>query len=171
MRAKGDLSDAGLAVAAVQAWQQTVAVQPDQFAGLQRLANALQLAPGVEVQKISWQLPRLPVQVAGAAAAPAEPFACPKVATAAPAAEAAPAVEPPKPAVALLTLAAKLPLNLTQRQALQMQDGLLAGLTGDGWTASLLKSTITLDPVQVQTGTLGEVAARTLELCVQKAAP
>ncbi|MDP1742331.1 MAG: hypothetical protein Q8K71_08330 [Polaromonas sp.] len=171
LRAKGDLSQAGLAVATVQAWQQTVAVQPDQFAGLQRLANALQLAPGVEVQKISWQLPSLQVQTPGVAPAATAPFACPKAATAIPAAEANPPAEPPKPAVALLTLAATLPLNLTQRQALQMQDGLLASLTGDGWTASVLKSTITLDPVQVQTGTLGEVAARTLELCVQKAAP
>lgn len=171
LRAKGDLSDAGLAVSAVQAWQQTVAVQPDQFAALQRLASALQLAPGVEVQQISWRLPRLAVQSPGVAAAPAEPFACPQAATAAPAAESAPAAEPSKPAVALLTLSATLPLNLTQRQALQLQDGLLAGLGGAGWTAALVKSTITLDPVQVQTGTMGEVAARTLELCVQKAAP
>ncbi len=171
LRAKGDLSDAGLAVSAVQAWQQTVAVQADQFAGLQRLANALQLAPGVEVQKISWQLPRLPVQAPGTAPAAAEPFACPKAATAAPAAEAAAAAEPPKPTVALLTLSATLPLNLSQRQALQLQDGLLASLGGAGWTAALIKSTVTLDPVQVQTGTLGEVAARTLELCMQKAAP
>lgn len=173
LRAKGDLSDAGLAVVTVQAWQQTIAVQPDQFAGMQRLANALQLSPGVEVQKISWQLPRLPVQVPGVAPVAAEPFACPKAATAAPAAEApaAAAAEPPKPALALLTLSATLPLNLTQRQALQLQEALVSGLGGAGWTASLLKSTISLDPVQVQTGTLGETAARTLELCVQRAAP
>ncbi|MDI1274577.1 hypothetical protein [Polaromonas sp.] len=174
LRAKGDLSQAGLAVASVQAWQQTIAAQPDQFAGLQHLAGALKAAPGVEVQKVSWSLPRLQVQAAGAPPAAAEPFGCPKVvdaAAAAAAAAAAPAAEPAKPALALLSFTAALPLTLTQRQALQLQDGLLAGLNTAGWSAILLKSTVTLDPVQVQGGTLGEVGARTMDLCLEKVAP
>jgi hypothetical protein len=170
LRAKGDLSQAGLAVASVQAWQKTIAAQPDQIAGLQHLAGALKVAPGVEVQKISWALPRLQLQAAGAPPAADQPFGCPKVVDAATAA-AAPAAEPAKPALALLSFTAALPLALTQRQALQLQDGLLAGLNKGGWSAFLLKSTVTLDPVQVQTGTLGEVGARTLDLCLEKVAP
>lgn len=169
LRAKGDLSQAGLAVATVQAWQQTIAVQPDQFAGLQHLAGALKAAPGVEVQKISWVLPRLQVQATGAPPAVVEPFGCPKVVDAA-TAVAVPVAEPIKPALALLSFTAALPESLTQRQALQLQDMLLAGLNTGGWSAVLLKSTVTLDPVQVQTGTLGEVGARALDLCLQKAA-
>jgi hypothetical protein len=170
LRAKGDLSQAGLAVASVQAWQKTLAAQPDQFAGLQHLAGALKAAPGVEVHKISWTLPRLQVQAAGTPPAPAEPFGCPRVVDAA-AAAAAPPAEPVKPALAVLSFTAALPLALTQRQALQLQDRLLAGLNAAGWSAFLLKSTVTLDPVRVQTGTLGEVGARTLDLCLEKLAP
>ncbi|MDP3613592.1 MAG: hypothetical protein Q8R98_17280 [Rubrivivax sp.] len=110
------------------------------------------------------------VQAAGAPPAPPQPFGCPKVVDAA-AAAAAPAAEAAKPALALLSFSAALPLALTQRQALQLQDGLLAGLNTGGWSAFLLKSTVTLDPVQVQTGTLGEVGARTLDLCLEKVAP
>jgi hypothetical protein len=170
LRAKGDLTEAGLAVATVQAWKETIAAQPDQLAGLQHLAAALTNSPGVEVQKISWQLPRLQAQVAGAPPAVAEPFACPVVADAAAAAASPPAAEPAKPPLALLSLSADLPRTLTQRQALALQDSLLTSLNAGGWSAFLLKSTVTLDPVQVQTGTLGEVGARTLELCLQKAA-
>ncbi len=171
LRAKGDLTEAGLAVATVQAWKQTIAAQPDQVAGLQHLAAALQNAPGIDVTKISWTLPRLPVQAAGAAPAPAEPFACPVLVNAAASAPPAPAAEPAKPSIALLNVNAELPRTLTQRQAMALQDSLLTSLNANGWTASLLKSTVTLDPVQVQSGTLGEIAARSLELCLQKAAP
>lgn len=167
LRAKGDLTEAGLAVATVQAWKQTIAAQPDQLAGLQHLAAALRNSPGVEVQKISWELPRLQAQAAGAPPAPAEPFACPVLVDAA---APAPATEPAKPSSALLNLVAELPRTLTQRQALALQDSLLTSLNANGWSAFLLKSTVTLDPVQVQIGKLGEVDARTIELCLQKAA-
>jgi len=172
LRAKGDLTEAGLAVATVQAWTQTIAAQPDQLAGLQHLAAALKNSRGVDLQKISWALPRLQAQVVGAPPAPAEPFACPASAGAvAASAETAPAAELARPALALLNVSAELPRSLTQRQALALQDSLLTSLNAGGWSASLLKSTVTLDPVQVQTGTLGEVGERTLELCLQKAAP
>ncbi|MDP3421913.1 MAG: hypothetical protein Q8S10_13460, partial [Thiobacillus sp.] len=131
----------------------------------------LRNSPGVAVQKITWELPRHQVQVAGAPPAPAEPFACPVVVDAAAAAAAAPPpAEPAKPSLALLSFSAELPRTLTQRQALALQDSLMTSLNGNGWAAFLLKSTVTLDPVQVQAGTLGEVGARTLELCLQKAA-
>jgi hypothetical protein len=171
LRAKGDLTEAGLAVATVQAWNQTIAAQPDQLAGLQHLAAALKNSPGVAVQKITWELPRQPVQAPGAPPAPAGAFACPVVLGAAAAAALPPPAEPAKPSLALLSLSAELPRTLTQRQALALQDSLLNGLNAGGWSAFLIKSTVTLDPVQVQTGTLGEVGARTLELCLQKAAP
>ncbi len=169
LRAKGDLTQAGLAVATVQAWRQTIAAQPEQLAGLQHLAAALKNASGVEVQKISWELPRLEAQSAGAPAAPAAPFACPVVAASVPVEAAAPA-EPVKPALARLNISAELSQSLTQRQALALQDSLLSSLNARGWVAFLLKSTVTLDPVQVQTGTLGQVGPRALELCLQKAA-
>ena len=171
LRAKGDLSQAGLAVATVQAWQQTVAAQPDQLAGLQHLASALGASPGVDVQNISWQLPRLQVQAPGVPPPPAAPFECPKqVDVAVTAAAPVPAAEPAKPAAAMLTITAALPQALSQRQAIELQDGLLARLNLSGWSASLVKSTVTLDPIQVQTGTVGQVNARSLELCLQKAA-
>jgi len=170
LRAKGDLTQAGLAVATVQVWAQTIAAQPDQLSALQHLAAALGNAPGVEVEKISWELPRLPAQVAGTPPAAAEPFGCPVVADAAAAPAALAAAEPAKPSVALLNFSAEIPRTLTQRQALTLQDTLLTSLNANGWSAFLLKSTVTLDPVQVQTGTIGEVGARKLELCLQKAA-
>ncbi|WP_372824740.1 hypothetical protein [Polaromonas sp.] len=170
LRAKGDLTEAGLAVASVQTWRVTIAAQPDQFAGLQHLSAALGNAPGVEVQKISWELPRLLVQVAGTPPAATAPFGCPVVVDAAAATAVPTATEPAKPSVALLSFNAEIPRSLTQRQAQALQDTLLTSLNANGWSATLLKSTVTLDPVQVQTGTLGEVGVRTLELCLQKAA-
>lgn len=174
LRAKGDLTEAGLAVVTVQAWEQTIAAQPDQFSALQHAAAALNTAPGVEVQKIIWELPRLQAQVAGAPAEPGDPFACPVVApdaASAPAPAAAPAAEAVKPAIALFKFNLEIPGTLTQRQALALQGGLVTRLNANGWSASLLKSTVTLDPVQVQTGTLGDASPRALELCMQKAAP
>ncbi len=165
LRAKGDLTQAGLAVATVQAWQQTIAAQPEQLAGLQHLAAALENAPGVDVQKISWELPRLEAQVAGT---PAAPFACPAAATPV-VVEPIPPAESVKPALARLSVSAELSSSLTQRQALALQDSLLTKLNAGGWSASLIKSTVTLDPEQVQTGTLGQVGSRALELCLQKA--
>ncbi|MDO9357417.1 MAG: hypothetical protein Q7T70_00305 [Polaromonas sp.] len=171
LRAKGDLTQAGLAVATVLAWQQTMETQPPQLAGLQHLSQALKGAEGVEIQKITWELPRMQVQAAGAPPQPGPPLECPKPEAAPAAATApAPAPEPPKSSLALMGVNATLPRSLSQRQAIDLQGSLMAGLSKDGWTAVLLKSTVALDPVQVQTGTLGEVRTRTLELCVQKAA-
>ncbi|MHB1199854.1 MAG: hypothetical protein ACYCZ6_09905 [Polaromonas sp.] len=178
LRAKGDLSQAGLAVATVQAWQQSVAAQPDQFAALQHLAVALQTAPGIEVQKIQWQLPPSQPQVAGAPVEAAAPFACPgppaplagtAAAPPAPNAEAVPP-EAAKPAAALLNLVAALPLNVTRRQALALQGRLLASLNAGGWRAVIVKSGVALDPAQLEAGTLGAPGERALELCLQKAA-
>lgn len=176
LRAKGDLSQAGLAVATVQAWRQFIEAQPDQFAALQHLAAALQKAPGIEVQKIQWQLPpQQPPQAAGAPAAAAATFACPGptalVAGAVPVAvEPAPGAEAAKPAAALLNLAAALPLNVTRRQALALQDTLLASLNVGGWQAGIVKSGVALDPAQAEAGTLGQPGERALELCLQRAA-
>lgn len=182
-RAKGDLSQAGLAVATVHAWKQTIAVQPDQFAALQQLAGALQAVPGIEVQKIQWQLPPLQPQAVGAAAAaaaPAAPFECPKPTPVAGAEAAAPAAVPGAPAepaasavkaaAALLSLTATLPLNVTRRQALALQASLIERLNAGGWQATLVKSGVALDPALVETGTLGLPGERALELCLQKAA-
>jgi len=175
LRAKGDLSQAGLAVATVQAWRQSIAAQPDQFAALQHLAAALQTAPGVEVQKIQWQLPPPQPQVAGASATAAAPFACTELpapvagATAEPTAP-APASEPAKPAAARLNVAAALPLNVTRRQALALQGTLLASLNAGGWQAVIVKSGVALDPAQAEAGTLGQPGERALELCLQRAA-
>ncbi len=183
LRAKGDLSQAGLAVATVQAWRQTIEAQPDQFTALQQLAGALLAAPGIEVQKIRWQLPPLQQQAVNAAAAPAtpaEPFACPKpavplaVGSAAPPASDVEALPPDqnlaKPAAALISIEATLPLNVTRRQALALQASLLAGLNAGGWQASIAKSGVALDPAQPEAGTLGQPGERALELCLQKAA-
>jgi hypothetical protein len=167
LRAKGDLTEAGLAVATVQAWEQTIAAQPDQLAGLQHIAAALKNSSSVAVQSIRWQLPRLQAQAAGATPSPPGPFACPVVANAV---TGAPVAEPAKPSLALLSFSAELPRTLTQRQALALQDSLLTSLNANGWSAFLLKSTVTMDPVQLQTGTLGEVDVRMIELCLQKAA-
>lgn len=173
LRAKGDLSQAGLAVATVQAWQQFIVMQPDQLAALQHLAGALKAAPGVELQKILWELPRLQPETAATPATPAPSavsFQCPKTNDrAAGIPLPAPVTEAAKPAAALLNLTAALPLDLTRRQALKLQDSLLAGLNADGWSAFILKSGVNLNPAQAQAGTLGVAGARSLELCLQKA--
>lgn len=169
LRAKGDLSQAGLAVATVQAWRQTLAVQPDQFAAMQHLAGALQLATGAQVQKIRWDLPRMVGQTAAAAATPVEPFACPKVTAGESAApEPPPATEPVKPALALLNVSISLPADIAQRQALQLQTNLLAGLNSAGWSAHVIKSTVNFEATQSQVGKLGESAARTVDVCLEK---
>jgi hypothetical protein len=172
LRAKGDLSQAGLAVATVQAWRQTLAAQPDQFAAMQHLAGALQQANGARVQKIQWELPRMVSQSAAGTAVPAEPFACPKAA--APEGgvpEAPPSAEPAKPAVALLNLGISIPLDISPRQAIELQTRLLAGLSSAGWSAHVIKSTVNFEATQSQVGKLGESAARTVDVCLQKAAP
>ena len=171
LRAKGDLSQAGLAVATVQAWQQTLAVQPDQWAAMQHLAAALQAVTGVEVQKIRWELPRLQAQIAGTSAAPIPRLVCPQtvVAGALPAAATVP--ESAKPVLALLSLTASLPSDISQRQALLLQNQLLAGLNANGWSAFVSQSTVNLDAGQVQKGKLGELSARTVDLCLQRVEP
>jgi hypothetical protein len=160
LRAKGDLSQAGLAVATVQAWQQTLAAQPDQWAAMQHLAGALQAVNGVTVQKIRWELPRLQAQTAGGAAPPLVRLACPQTSVT--------GALPAKPVLALLSLTASLPSELSQRQALELQNQLLAELNANGWTAFVSQSTANLDATQAQRGKLGELSARTVDFCLQR---
>lgn len=174
-RAKGDLSQAGLAVATVQAWKQTIAAQPSQLDAMQNLANALRAAPAVELQKIRWQLPRLASDATGAAT-----LACTKLndgpASALPS-TGVPAVTGPttQQPTALIDLTMALAPHLSQRQALQlqqdMQGALNANLSPHRWTAYISKPSVNLDSAQAQTGKLGESVNRTLELCLEKAAP
>ena len=168
LQAKGDLTQAGLAVATVQAWQKIIAKQPSQVAALQHLARALKLAPGILVEKIVWELPIMPVETAGAPAAPPLPFECPKPASAAPAANTVTA-EPTKPSVALLSFIALLPDDIAPRQALEFQANTLAKLNSAGWTAVIVTSSVTLEPTQAQTGTVGKPNPRGFEMCMQKA--
>jgi len=169
LQAKGDLTQAGLAVASVQVWQKAIAGQPDQIAGMQHLASALKLVPGIQVNQIVWSLPALPVEAAGAAPAPALPFECPKPVGAAPADNATANVEARKPAAALLSFSATLPDDFAPRQALQFQAETLAKLNSGGWKAVIVKSTVTLEPTETQTGTVGKPNPRGFELCMQKA--
>ena len=171
LRAKGDLSEAGLAVATVQAWQQTLAAQPDQRAAMQHLAHALQAAPGVEVKTIRWEVPRLPAQTAGGTAAPLARLACPQTVVAGALPAATPTPGPAKPVLALLSLTASLPSDISQRQALRLQDKLQAGLHANGWSAFVTKSTVNLDASQAQRGKLGELSVRTIDICLQKVEP
>lgn len=175
LRSKGNLSQIGLAMVTVQAWKQSIVIQADQFAAMQHLASALKAAPGVEVHKIHWELPRLPAETTGSTSAePVRPFECPKAqarAVAGASTAPAPATATANPPVALLTLTAAFPQELTKREALQIQDSLLAGLNAGGWSVFITKSAVNFDPTQSQAGTLGEKGAHTLELCLQKAAP
>ena len=173
LRAKGDLSQAGLAVATVQAWQQTVAAQPDQWAAMQHLAEALQAVAGVTVKTIRWELPRMQAQTAGGAVPPVVRLACPQpvVAGALPVPAAATAPEPAKPVLALLSLTTTLPSELSQRQALQLQSQLLAALNANGWSAFVSQSTLNLLATQAQRGKLGELSARNVDYCLQRVAP
>ena len=184
-RAKGDLSQAGLAVATVLAWKQTIAAQPSQLEALQGLATALRNAPPVELQKIRWQLPRLAQDTSGvgaavAAAAPVAALACSRLndttASITPSANApAGTSQASKPPAALIELTMALAPNLSQRQALQLQqdmrDALNTNLNAIGWQTYISKPSVNLDSAQAQTGKLGESVNRTLELCLEKAAP
>ena len=168
--AKGDLSQVGLAVATVQAWQQFISTQPDQFAAMQHLASALGGFPGVEVQRIQWELPRRQAETAAPApVARPLPFECPQANDRARATDMPRALRQPEKQAALLTLTVALPLELTQRQALQLQDRLLAGLNAGGWRAFIVKSAVSIEPAQSQAGTLGKSDVRISELCLQKA--
>lgn len=169
LQAKGDLSQAGLAVAAVQAWEQAIAKQPDQVAAMQHLANALKMAPGIVIEKIIWTLPALQVEAAGAAAATPQPFECAKPVAAVSDAAPSATTEQSKPSIALLSFTALLPDDIVPRQALQFQGDILAKLNASGWTAILVKSTVTLEPTQTQAGIVGKPNPRGFELCMQKA--
>lgn len=151
-RAKGDISQAGLAVATVQVWQQMIAAQPSQLAAMQHLANSMRTAPKIEIQNIRWELPAVVTAAVGA------PFECP-------------GGSPRPPADALLKAVMTLPEDLNQRQALQLEENLLTTLNARGWTAYVSRSSVDLDPSQAQTGKLGVSMARTLALCVQKVPP
>jgi len=163
LNAKGDLSQAGLAVATVQAWQQTLATQPDQWAAMQHMAEALQAVSGVEVQKIRWELPRLQPQIADGAAVPVMRVACPQTVAA--------GALPAKPVLALLSLTASLPMEISQRQALLLQSQLLAALHGNGWSAFVSQSTLNLDATRAQRGKLGEQSVRSVDYCLQRVEP
>ena len=171
LRAKGDLSQAGLAVATVQAWQQTLAAQPDQFAAMQHLAGALQAANGVVVQKIRWEVQRMQAQTAGGAVTPTVRLACPQTVAAGALPVAAAALVSAKPVLALLSLTTSLPSELSQRQALQLQSQLLAALNANGWAAFVSQSTLNLDATQAQRGKLGELSARSVDYCLQRGEP
>jgi hypothetical protein len=158
LQAKGDLSEAGLAVATVKTWEQTIAKQPAQLAAMQHLANGFKQAPGAVIQKLRWELPK---QRASAGVS-AETFGCLKPGK--------PEAAEAKPAIAILTLTLTLPLDLNQRDAVALQESLLAGLSTNGWAASIVKSSLIMDALQSQVGALGRVDARTLELCIQKTA-
>ena len=174
LRAKGDLSEAGLAVATVQVWQASVAAQPDQVTAMQHVAAALAAAPGLTVEKIRWDLPVAQIEAAGATPVAAEAFGCPKPSSAGlvAAVGATPVAQPDqpeKPIAAMMNLTASVVEGITQRQALQVQENLLAQLNKNSWTASMVKSTVNLDASQSQTGTVGTPGARTIEICLQKA--
>lgn len=160
LQAKGDLSEAGLAVATVQTWEQAIAKQPTQLAAMQYLASSFKNAPGIVLQKVRWELPKK--QASESTSATAEPFGCPNMAK-------PDAVPAPKPAIALLNLTMQLPLELSQRQAVALQDILLTGLNTNGWTTSIVKSSLNMDAMQVQSGALGRIDPRVIELCLQKA--
>jgi hypothetical protein len=176
-QAKGDLSQAGLAVATVQAWQQSIQAQPDQLEALQHLAKGLAAVPTVAVQSLRWELAVLPT-----ASSPPEPIACPKtyaawgVAPDAQAPAAAPAASATdsavaKPVLALLRISTLLPNDISQRRAIEMQDLLRSKLEGGTWAAYITQSTITPDVSVPQLGVAGELAERKVDFCLQKTAP
>ena len=168
LQAKGDLSQAGLAVVTVQAWQKSIAAQPDQTAAMKHLVSALQAVPGLTLEKIRWELPGGEPETPGTAAAT---IACP--ASPSNAAQAAPttaAPDTPKSAAAMLNLTATLDDGITQREALLLQGKVIAQLSTGGWSARMTKSSIEFDAAQRQTGIVGQAGARTIELCMERPA-
>jgi len=168
LQAKGDLTEAGLAVAAVQVWQASIQAQPHQVAAFQHLAAALRTAPGLSVEKLGWEL--LPVVTEGAVPAVKVPFGCPKPVTET-SPDPVPTPEPAKPVVAILNVTASVVEDISLRRALQLQNVLLAQLNQAGWSAVMVKSTVNFDPAQAQVGTVGKPGTRTLEICVERTAP
>ena len=181
LQAKGDLSQAGLAVAAVQAWKKAVEAQPDQTAAMKHLAGSLQAVPGLTLEKMRWELPgsepETPgaapvtmkcVQSSSAASQPASTLPITAAGTAAAAAETTPTV--PKSPAAMLNLTASLDDSLSQREALLLQSKIIARLSTGGWAANMTRSTIEFDAAQRQTGIVGKAGARTVELCMERAA-
>ena len=169
LQAKGDLTQASLAVVAVQAWQKAVQAQPDQAAAMRHLVAALQAVPGLTLEKIRWDLPGGEPETPGAAA-PA--FGCPKLkstAVATTTAEASPNAAP-KSVTAMLNMTATLGEGLSQREALLLQAKFIAQLSTAGWSASVTKSTIDFDAAQQQTGVVGKSGALSIELCMERPA-
>ena len=169
LQAKGDLSQAGLAVVTVQAWQKSVEAQPDQTAAMKHLASALQAVPGLTLEKMRWELPGGEPETPGS---PVATFGCPQSPSAAaqPAPVAATTPAAPKSAAAMLNLTATLDDGITQREALLLQGKVIAQLSTGGWSARMTKSSIEFDAAQRQTGIVGTAGARTIELCMERPA-
>jgi hypothetical protein len=167
LQAKGDLTQASLAVVTVQAWQKAVDAQPDQTAAMRHLVAALQTVPGLTLEKMRWELPSGEPETPGTAP-PA--FGCPKsTSTKTTAAEAPPAAAP-KSAAAMLNLTATLDDDISQREALLLQGKIITQLSTGGWSAGMTKSTVEFDAAQRQTGVVGKSGARSIELCMERAA-
>jgi hypothetical protein len=183
LQAKGDLSQASLAVLAVQAWQKAIEAQPDQAAAMRHLVAALQAVPGLTLEKLRWELPGgepetpgtpiaaigCPKSTATATASPAAPIAQGiDAATATTAAQAQDAAAP-KSAAAILHMTATMDDAISQREALLLQGKILTRLSTGGWSASMTKSTIEFDATKMQTGVVGKSGARSIELCMERA--
>ena len=172
LQAKGDLSQASLAVVAVQAWQKAIGAQPDQAAAMRHLASSLQAVPGLTLEKMRWELPggepETPGTIPTAIGCPKSTTTVAPVAPIVPAADAA-AAPAPKSAAAVLNLTATMDDAISQRDALLLQSKILARLSTGGWSASMTRSTIEFDATQRQTGVVGKAGARSVELCLERA--
>ena len=195
LQAKGDISQAGLAVATVNSWKSVFEAQPDQLGALQHLSLQLKNTPSIEINTLRWNLPNLVVQAEGAAAqALTEPLLCPQnaepdtlpAATTALSTTAsitkvssaknevtAPAdtENPGKTARAMLSFSAVLGEELSIRQATDAQEKLRSSLSTNGWQAFIQSSTAKFDPSQVQLGVLGEKKGVVFEICMHKILP
>lgn len=173
--ARGDVTQAALAEASVEAWRTLIASQPDQMAALAAVSAALATAPQLRLTRVAWWVPEPPADPAqGGAPAPATtatvPAGCvaPVAAAAAPVdpAAAAPAAAP-RPVLAVLRVAGELPPELAPRAVADIQARLLQALQQPGWQVTTSQSAIELDPGKPMAGALGLATRRPVEFCME----
>jgi len=169
--AKGNLSQAGVAQAAVEAWTRLVQRQPDYAGAIGTVADVLQTVPDFQLAQLAWRAgPVVPADsrvslpgqallcdvappgTSGPAAAPTSPSAIEAAA--------------PKPGDLTLMLVGQLPPEMALRQRIDAQQQIEEGLRRKGWRVRVVKPVVELGLSASSAGVVGQPSPASLEMCL-----
>lgn len=165
--AKGNLSEAALAQAAVSAWTRIIKNQPDHGPPVRALAGILADFPQIRLERVAWRAaPPLLADLSPAAFPDPEGIACTAAALAAPAVAATPAADKQPAVVLSLRVAGQLPVDMPLRERVRTQEAFIARLKALGWQVEVVKPVIDQGQQAAYSGVLGAPARSGLELCL-----